>query len=136
MVNSGTKAAPKAFKLNPNAPSFVPVAKKIPVEWLNVEEFSAPWYALMNTSAEYQQYWEKTGFQDEEDLFAGDMQALHDLDALVESELAKQQVVGNKASTRSSTGAGIIRCKAQRRNSYVEYNLVRFFVQFIILLFY
>jgi hypothetical protein len=106
MVNSGTKAAPKAFKLNPNAPSFVPVAKKIPVEWLNVEEFSPLWYALMNASAEYQQYWEKTCFQDEEDLFAGDMQALHDLDALVESEQAKQQVVGNKASTRSSTGAG------------------------------
>lgn len=111
MVNSGTKDALKAFKLNPNAPSFVPVAKKFPVEWLNVEEFSTLWYTLMNTSPEYQQYWEKTCFQDEEDLFAGDMQALHDLDALVESELAKQQVVGNKAPTHNPTGAGIIPCK-------------------------
>lgn len=112
MVNSGKKPAPEAFKLNPNAPPFVPVAKKIPVEWLKVEEFSSMWYTLMNSSAEYQQYWEKTCFLDEEDLFAGDMQSLHDLDALVESEQAKQQVVGNKASTRNSTGAGIMRCKA------------------------
>ncbi|XP_068315210.1 protein EARLY RESPONSIVE TO DEHYDRATION 15-like [Pyrus communis] len=53
-----SRSATTSSNLNPNAPMFVPLAYR------TVEDFSAEWWALVQSSPWFQDYWLKERFQD------------------------------------------------------------------------
>ncbi|KAB2600251.1 protein EARLY RESPONSIVE TO DEHYDRATION 15-like [Pyrus ussuriensis x Pyrus communis] len=53
-----SRSATTSSNLNPNAPMFVPLAYR------TVEDFSAEWWALVQSSPWFQDYWLQERFQD------------------------------------------------------------------------
>lgn len=78
-VIAGTFPSPAlASGLNPNAPPFVPAAYRA------VEDFSEQWWALVQSSPWFRDYWLEECFSDpqEEEDFSSDILLPEDLDAL------------------------------------------------------
>ncbi|KAK9283072.1 hypothetical protein L1049_011301 [Liquidambar formosana] len=97
--------------LNPNAPLFVPLAYR------TVEDFSDEWWALVQSSPWFRDYWLQECFQDPQNdpLFPEfEDPVLPDIDALFDGYMTKQEEEEKEAYCRDLVPSGAFKWRKSR----------------------